>query len=167
MSSAPSGSSVLQHIQLVDPLKIRDRIIFEFYSELPHMIWQLFSSLLLSNTHVRIHTHTHTSMPLCFKRLLSTTLRSSVPCKYSSLWGDPVTRKWANQNHFSTCHKSLVGVCVHIYVEPSNGCLPEYNRIQLVALLQLLSQHSRNIIWVHVPHGQCLVEELDTRTCTL
>ena len=37
MSPTLSGSSALQHVKLGDALKIRNGIIFDFYSGLPHM----------------------------------------------------------------------------------------------------------------------------------
>ena len=41
MSPALSGSSVLQRVELNDALEIRNGIIFDFYSGLPHIyMWQ-------------------------------------------------------------------------------------------------------------------------------
>ena len=38
MSSAPSGNLALQRVELGDALEIRDRIIFDFYPGLPHIL---------------------------------------------------------------------------------------------------------------------------------
>ena len=46
MSSAPSGSSALQHVKLGDALEIRDGIIFDFYSGLPHIVCLYIQCLL-------------------------------------------------------------------------------------------------------------------------
>ena len=39
MSPAPSGSLALQHVELSDALEIRDGIIFDFCSGLPHVLF--------------------------------------------------------------------------------------------------------------------------------
>ena len=39
MSPAPSGSLALQHVELGDALEIRDGIIFNFCSGLPHVLF--------------------------------------------------------------------------------------------------------------------------------
>ena len=116
----------------------------EFFPKLSH---DCSCPSFFQTQHTFAHT-THTSMPLCSKRLRSTILRSSVPCKCSSLWGDPVTRKWANQNHFSTCLKSLVGVCVHVYLRRAIKWMPARVQSHTTSCTSsVTSQDCRNILY--------------------
>ena len=68
MSSAPSGSLALQRTKLGVALEIRDAIIFDFVSGLPHMHFLLtpYMQLLVISMHVpcRLYVDDHQKQPV-------------------------------------------------------------------------------------------------------
>ena len=96
-----SESSALQHVKLSDALEIRNRIIFDFYSGLPHVCYKHYTCCLFKGVY-----HVHIYMYTCIYNTEAT--QKLIFCFWPVLG---INFHMIRCNRYSACNHSVYTIC--------------------------------------------------------